>query len=170
MSPRSGRANRLTGQVGEYLVVAELARRGYIATTFAGNVPEYDIVATDEKGKHLSIQVKCTTSKTWQFDISRFCEITFDGDQQIIGRVKRCPVNKLVVVLVRLKDTEPSVDQFFLMTWEDLRSALIDEHRKWLEKHGGIRPRNPRSLHVGLPVTAVVEYEQEWDIIDENMH
>ena len=34
-----GRHNKLVGQTGEYLVAAELSRRGYIATTFTGNVP-----------------------------------------------------------------------------------------------------------------------------------
>ena len=57
---QSGRATKLTGQIGEYLVAAELARRGLIATTFTGNVPHYDIIASDERGRHLSVQVKCT--------------------------------------------------------------------------------------------------------------
>jgi hypothetical protein len=41
----TGRSNYLTKQTGEYLVAAELSRRGFIATTFTGNVPHYDIVA-----------------------------------------------------------------------------------------------------------------------------
>jgi len=36
----TGRSNKLVGQTGEYLVAAELSRRGYIATTFTGNVPD----------------------------------------------------------------------------------------------------------------------------------
>ena len=39
----TGRSNKLVGQTGEYLVTAELSRRGLIATTFTGNVPHYDI-------------------------------------------------------------------------------------------------------------------------------
>jgi len=34
----TGRSNYLTKQAGEYLVAAELSRRGFIATTFTGNV------------------------------------------------------------------------------------------------------------------------------------
>ena len=44
----TGRSNKLVGQTGEYLVAAELSRRGHIATTFTGNVPHYDIIASDE--------------------------------------------------------------------------------------------------------------------------
>ena len=42
----TGRNNKLVGQTGEYLVAAELSRRGLIATTFTGNVPYYDIIAS----------------------------------------------------------------------------------------------------------------------------
>ena len=41
----TGRQVQLTKQVGEYLVAAELSRRGLLTATFAGNVPAYDIVA-----------------------------------------------------------------------------------------------------------------------------
>ena len=87
MSPtrRSGRATRLTGQVGEYLVAAELARRGLIATTFAGNVPHFDILAADEEGRSVSVQVKASNSDSWQFSLGRFCEIRFAGSRQIVG-------------------------------------------------------------------------------------
>jgi len=35
----SGLTNKLTGQIGEYLVCAKLGKLGLIATPFAGNVP-----------------------------------------------------------------------------------------------------------------------------------
>ena len=54
----TGFSNKLVGQTGEYLVAAELSRRGLIATTFTGNVPHYDIIASGEDGRHVSVQVK----------------------------------------------------------------------------------------------------------------
>lgn len=36
---------QLAGQIGESLVVAELGRRGIVATAFAGNVPDIDLLA-----------------------------------------------------------------------------------------------------------------------------
>jgi len=35
-------STRLAGQIGENLMVAELGRRGIIATALAGNVPDID--------------------------------------------------------------------------------------------------------------------------------
>ena len=50
-------STKLSGQIGENLVVAELGRRGIIATSFAGNVPEIDILAYKDK-RSIPIQVK----------------------------------------------------------------------------------------------------------------
>ena len=46
----TGRATKLTGAVGEFVVAAELCRRGLLATPFAGNVPHYDIIASGQSG------------------------------------------------------------------------------------------------------------------------
>ena len=54
----------------KYLVAAESSRRGLIATTFTGNVPHYlitslphyDIIVSHEEGKHVSVQVKASTT------------------------------------------------------------------------------------------------------------
>ena len=50
----TGRQVQLTKQVGEYLIAAELSRRGLLTATFAGNVPDYDIVATGGRGRRRS--------------------------------------------------------------------------------------------------------------------
>jgi hypothetical protein len=40
--PRTGTQNQQTKAVGEFLVCAELGRREITATTFAGNVKDFD--------------------------------------------------------------------------------------------------------------------------------
>jgi len=80
----TGRNNYLTKQTGEYLVAAELSRRGFIATTFTGNVPHYDIVAVDDSGGHALVQVKAIAANSWQLNASRFAEIVFEGQRQIV--------------------------------------------------------------------------------------
>ena len=63
----TGRQVQLTKHVGEYLVAAELSRRGLLTATFAGNVPDYDIVATGSRGQTALVQVKAIAGPSWQF-------------------------------------------------------------------------------------------------------
>jgi hypothetical protein len=135
----TGRSNKLAGQTGEYLVAAELSRRGLIATTFTGNVPYYDIIASNEGGKHVSVQVKASRGSSWQFgDITQFCNISFNGKRQIVGRPKRCPVQRLVVVFVIINTD--GADQYFILTWRRLREIIVKGHKDYLAKHGGMPP------------------------------
>ena len=69
----TGRSNHLTKQTGEYLVAAELSRRGFIATTFTGNVPFYDIVAVSLNGHTALVQVKAIASGAWQLNFGEVC-------------------------------------------------------------------------------------------------
>ena len=52
---------QLSGQIGENIVVAELGRQKIIATSFAGNVPDIDILAY-ANGKSVPLQVKAQKS------------------------------------------------------------------------------------------------------------
>lgn len=164
----TGRSNKLVGQTGEYLVAAELSRRGFIATTFTGNVPHYDIIASDEAGRHVSIQVKASRGTSWQFgSIEQYCEIAFDGKRQVIGDAKPCPVLRLIVVFVKIE--EDGNDRFYILPWERLCKILIDHHKEFLAKHDGIRPKKWDSLHSAITETALVPYQDKWDTIEENL-
>ena len=67
----TGLSIQLTRQIGEHLVTAELGRRKIIATPFAGNVPDIDILAF-ASGISVPIQVKAINGTSWQFDVRSF--------------------------------------------------------------------------------------------------
>ena len=81
----SGRSNQITKQIGEYLVASELGRFGLVAATFAGNIPDYDIIATDSAFRSVPVQVKTVNGASWQFDISRFVDVQLEGQRQVRG-------------------------------------------------------------------------------------
>jgi hypothetical protein len=160
----TGRSNKLVGQTGEYLVAAELSRRGYIATTFTGNVPDYDIIASNEKGKHVSVQVKASSGSSWQFgDISRYFEISYKGRHQIVGRPKKCPVQRLVVVFVAIG--AKGDDRFYILTWRTLRNFLWKGHKTYLAAHGGKRPKKWDSLHGAIMENVLTPHLDRWDVV-----
>ena len=164
----TGRSNKLVGQTGEYLVAAELGRRGLIATTFTGNVPHYDIIASNETGRHVSVQVKASRGGSWQFgDVRQYCDITFDGQRQVVGRPKPCPVRGLVVVFVSI--AEGRNDRFYVLTWQRLRDLLIRDRVAYLRKHDGIRPKRWDSMHSAIVEMSLLPYLDQWKTIERNL-
>ena len=79
----TGLSNKLTGQIGEFLACAELGKRGYIATSFTGNVPEFDLIITNEKLKTIPIQIKTSRSDNWPTKADLWIDITIDDDRKI---------------------------------------------------------------------------------------
>ena len=164
----TGRSNKIVGQTGEYLIAAELSRRGLIATTFTGNVPHYDIIASDENGRHVSVQVKASRVPSWQFgNITQYCDISFDGTRQVVGKARRCPVRRLIVTFVKIE--ENGNDRFYILPWQRLRDLLIKEHKAFLGKHDGIRPKRWDSLHCAISEQILRPYENKWDTIKKNL-
>ena len=164
----TGRSNQLIKQIGEYLVACELARRGLLVATFSGNVPHFDLIATDFKGSSCPIQVKTIKGGAWQFSIDKFVDITFDGRKQLIGDKKPLPIPQLVCVFV-LATEKYGEDQFFVLEWSKVQEILITNYARWLDSHGGVRPRKPDSLHCSIVQSDLRDYKDNWSIISSRL-
>ncbi|MGA7991636.1 MAG: hypothetical protein WCC53_09415 [Thermoanaerobaculia bacterium] len=163
----TGRAMQLTKQVGEYLVAAELCRRGLIATTFTGNVPHYDIIASNATGRHQAIQVKTINGGGWQFDVRAFAEISLDGKRQVVGARVPAPYPDLVCVFVRLR--ERGEDEFYILTWKDLQRMMIKGHRGYLARHGGVRPKKYDSYHGAIRPERLAKHRNKWSVLETRL-
>jgi hypothetical protein len=163
----TGRSIQLHKQIGEYLVACELARRGLLAATFSGNIPDFDIIASDSEGSSIPIQVKTIRSGAWQFSIDKFVEVRFEGKKQILGEKNTPHIAHLLCVLVVAVDY--GSDRFFILEWEQLRDIAISNYSKWLASKGGERPRNYKSLHCSVLPAQLVEFENQWGKIIERL-
>ena len=161
----TGRSNCLTKQAGEYIVAAELSRRGFIATTFTGNVPSYDIVAVDDQGGHALVQVKAIAADSWQLNVGQFADVQFEGPKQIIRKQLDDPYPDLVCVMVQIAPPDSGrPDRFFVLPWRELGRIVVAGHFKFLAKHGGVRPQNPASLHTAVQPEALARWENRWQV------
>ena len=138
----SGRSTQLTKQVGKNLVAAELGRRGFIAATFAGNVPDFDILAADPSGKTFPVQVKAIQGASWQFDIRTFLDIELSDNTQVVKGKKTSFNRDLICIFVRI-DPQRN-DEFYILYWGDLQDHFFANYK------GGQRPRNPESFHCAV--------------------
>ena len=159
----TGRGNQLTKQIGEYLVAAELCRRDLLATTFTGNVPHYDIIASHSDGRSALVQVKAIQSNSWQFDIRQFADIVLHKKKQVFKRLRLPPVRKLICVLVQVSST--GQDKFYILRWKDLQVLLTNDYKRYLAERGGVRPRKYDSFHSAIEPSRVQRYRDNWDLV-----
>jgi hypothetical protein len=149
--PTPGRPNpQQVARAGEHYVAAELHRRGAYAVTFAGNMPEIDLLACDrERARIVAIQIKTKRSGDWQTDIRK-------------GRADPIPDDTHFWVLVDLGSERPS---FYIIPEAWMQKSIYDEHQAYLARHGGHRARNPRSTHHRITNVRVHEWRDRWDLL-----
>jgi hypothetical protein len=168
-SDSRGRSNRLVGQVGEFLVCAELGRRGLIATPFAGNVPGFDVIAVGENLRSIPIQVKTADGGAWQCDSTTYLRIDYDEatQRQDVRGLKEIPNADLIMVFVWLAQQPNQRDRFFLCRRRDVAQLVYEEHTSFLQKHGGRRPRKPESTHSAIRTDRLksMGFEDDWSLV-----
>jgi hypothetical protein len=162
----SGRLNKLAGQIGEYLVCAELGRRGLIATPFAGNVPTFDVLATDDSCRTVPIQIKASRSDNWPSQATRWMQIQLDhatGRQNYSGPTKLATPD-LIWVCVAIA-APGSRDRFFVLTEADIQRVCIAGYTGWMESKEWKRPRNPASFDCRWSISNIQKFEDNWELI-----
>ena len=138
----TGRSTQLTRQIGEHLVASELGRMDIIATPFAGNIPQFDLLASTKDGKAFPVQVKAINGPSWQFNAASFLNIEIKDEYQTVLGPRVDLDSSIVCVFVLLKSA--GQDIFYTLTIAEFQ-ALLQQHYK-----GGRRPKNPESKHCAL--------------------
>ena len=160
----TGRQVQRTKHVCEYLVAAELSRRGLLTATFAGNVPDYDIVATGSRGQTALVQVKAIAGPSWQFDSRTLADVRCTAGAQTMGQLTPPPAGDLICVCVRLQPD--GADRFYVLRWPELQRVFINGYRGYLERHGGRRPKRADSFHTALRETHIEPFLDNWSLFD----
>jgi hypothetical protein len=156
---------QLAGQIGESLVVAELGRRGIVATAFAGNVPDIDILAyANDTTVHL--QVKAWRTGSVHFNATRFIHIDFEGERQIVRGLDDTLDGELIYVFVKIASGDEK-DRFFILLQRELQAIILKGYCEWLDKHNGVRPRNPKTTHCAVEMTSLAQFEDNWGLIEQ---
>lgn len=168
-----GLSNKLAGQIGEYLVCAELGKRGYIATSFTGNVPEFDLIVTNDKLDAIPIQVKTSRGHSWPSKASLWIKIEIDevNKKQIDHGNKRISNPDLIYVCVALSEPEKiEKDRYFILEKSKLQVICAENYRNWIVKHDWQRPRNYKSLDNRYEINDLLEYENNWILIEKSLN
>jgi hypothetical protein len=156
----SGIENQLTKQIGEHLVVAELGRRKIIATPFAGNVPDIDILAY-AKNKTAAIQVKAINQSSWQFNIENFLNIELAPKKQIVTGKRRGLNRKIICIFVAIDQSQNINDEFYIFNLGWLQDYFYKTYK------GRRKPHNINSFHCAIWKKDISKYLGNWNLIEK---
>jgi hypothetical protein len=157
----TGRDMQLTRQIGEHLVAAELGRRGYVATPFSGNVPMFDLLAADLRGRAVPIQVKAINGPSWQFSADTFLTVEIVDNEQMIRGKTLLPNPDLLCIFVLIK--EAGKDEFYIFQLRDLQDHFVGSYK------GGRRPKNPQSMHCAVWPKDLERFRNNWELVKTSL-
>ena len=159
----TGLSTQLTRQIGEHLVTAELGRRKIIATPFAGNVPEIDILAF-ANGISAPIQVKAINGTSWQFDIRSFLDVTLTEKGQKVNGINPSLNQKIICIFVAV-GKKLGEDTFYIF------------HLGWLQEYfrshygeGRQPPKNIDSFHCAIWKHDLEQHLEQWRVIEHEFN
>ena len=166
----TGHSNKITGQIGEYLCCAELGRRGLIATTFTGNVPDYDLLVCTENLASLAIQVKTSRSDSWRSRADYWLNIEFDEESKCQVNLGEKEIsNPTLIYICVVLGSDRGGDRFFICEKKDIQSACITSYCRWMDPKDWKRPRNYKSLDNRYEVNDLLPFEDNWDLVAERL-
>ena len=148
----------ITGSAGEFIVAAELSRRGIIATLTLKNTPLIDVIATNpKKGLVANIQVKTR---------SQFNKQGWVLNKKVEEKIN---IKKLFYVFVNLKELSELPD-YYIVPHNIFATYIAKNHKAWLAgtyKDGS--PRKDNSIRNFKPDGNHKEfgekYKNNWNIL-----
>lgn len=157
------RKQQIAGQIAESLVVAELGKRGFLATRFAGNIPDIDILAYRDT-KMFSVQVKSVRSGSVSLKANRFLDIDQRGKKQCI-KGKRQGKKGCIWVVVFLN--EEGGEDYYICKEKDIIESVHKEYSAFLKKNNCQRRRNPESYHHSLTREHLASFKDNWGLFEK---
>ena len=154
----TGLSTQLTRQIGEHLVTVELGRRKIIASPFAGNVPDIDILAF-ANGIATPIQVKAINGTSWQFDVRSFLDVTLTEKGQQVNGLNKDLNRKTICVFVAV-GKNLGEDAFYIF-----RIGWLQDY--FHSNYGGRQlPKNIESFHCAIWKRDLEEHLGKWGVIE----
>ena len=134
--------NFRTQWLAQFLVAAELTRRGYIVAFTLGNCPVFDMmVRIPSTNESFLVDVKGSSNNKVGF---------------FMRRKEQCPGLYYIFVYAS-NDRKLNEDRFYLLTHEEVNARLDDDEKKY-----------PNSKVPGLGYQQLDPYKDHWDTLPKS--
>ncbi|MGH2725099.1 MAG: hypothetical protein ACRDI0_12750 [Actinomycetota bacterium] len=122
--------------------------------TFAGNMPEVDILASDlAQTRTVAIQVKTKRAGDWQTSLREWT-----------SRTPEVTASRFWI-FVDLHKQPVDPPEFFIVPEEWIQQDIDRAHRAYLDRHGGQRARTPASRHHAIRKNRIEQWRNRWDLL-----
>lgn len=152
-TPR-GAHNHQTARAGEQFVATELNKRGAFAVTFAGNMPKIDLMACNQdQSRTIHIQVKTKRGgRSWHASIVGCAPMQPPPDETTFW------------IFVDLGAVDAAPRYWVVPDWW-MRDNIHSAHQAYLNRHGGMRARNPDSTHHAIDESRLDQWQGRWGVL-----
>lgn len=148
----------LVGAAGEHYVLAELIKRGFIASKAPEGAPNMDILVADKSGQHLcSLQVKTRRN------------VGNDMGWHMSAKHDYLESENLFYIFVDVGNKTEDLIQYHVMPSKEVATATRVSHAIWLEKpgraqavHNDSKMRRLRSNYADLAWSGLTKPQKEW--------
>ncbi|THF85781.1 hypothetical protein E7T09_14700 [Deinococcus sp. KSM4-11] len=128
-------------------------------------MPAFDVLAADEEGRTLPIQVKASNSEQWRSSADLWLELSVSKGKQRSRGFKAITHPQLIYVFISLKSNSSSNDRFFILDKTVLQKILAESYITYMEERAWVRPRNPKSFDCRLSISQIEAFEDNWKLI-----
>ncbi|MBB5377108.1 hypothetical protein HNQ07_002581 [Deinococcus metalli] len=132
-------------------------------------MPAFDVLAADEDGRTLPIQVKASNSNQWRSSAELWLRLSIAKGRQKSGGLTEITHPQLIYVFVALKPDSNSKDRFFILDKTMLQKLLAESYTAYMEERSWIRTRNPKSFDCRLWISEIEKYEDNWKLVESRL-
>ena len=145
----------LTGAAGEYTIVAELLKRGFIASLMPDGVPNIDVLVTDVGGAQIAaLQVKTR----W--------DIGSDGGWHMSAKHEKIVSERLFYAFVDFHSRPEDQATIFIIPSQIVAGILKRDHQAWVNAIGPSgKPRKDSNMRRMRPdFSNILPHEKEFSL------
>ncbi len=146
--------NKRVHEAAVFYAAAELARRDFRIDEWLPGETDADLLATGRKGKQILVRAKGKFSTNWQAPID-------------LPAMTGFPNAARFVIFVDIDPRTAPAPAFWIVPEKEVLRDIRREHRAYLKRHRGRRPRNPASKHHQIEARRLIEWRDAWDLLDE---
>jgi len=142
--------NHKTAAIGREHAKAELEKRGVANVRIEKVGRRFCIVGRGKNGTELTFLVKSKRRGDWQTSQN-------EGEKESL--------DNHFWLLVHLAAPDENRPDFYVVPDQKMRRIIKDDHDKYIAKHDGRRPVNPRSQHHRVTTKQVEHFKEQWGLL-----